>query len=384
LQVVTPLSFEVCIVVITFFAVVWSWMGGLTTVIWTDVMQFFLFIFGGLLGFVWLISLIDGGVAGYVQAGSEAMKFRLLNLSTDPAVGYTLWVALLAMPFQNLAAFGTDQLNAQRMFCCRDASDARKAIIWSCVGQVVTVLMLMVGAALFVFYQQNPPTEQVAEAIAGDNDRVFPVWIITNIPPGLAGLILAGAFAAAISSLDSILAALAQTSLSLTRLPETLSQTRLVWMSRVLVLLWGILLCGFAISLNSMRGDINMVNLAFGMVAYTYGPMLGILLYALWAKSGTSRGLVWGAVLSVLLTIYIRQDLYQILINLQVWTESTALGWEEWDWAAWLPIQLSLNDAGTVTVSANVNFAWLYPITTGLTFFAGMLGDLGRGKRLQT
>ena len=87
------------------------------------------------------------------QTGSEAGKFTLLNLTTDPAVGFTLWVAIIAVPFQNLSAFGVDQLNAQRMFCCKNEADARKAMIASSAALILTTLMLFVGTALFAYYE---------------------------------------------------------------------------------------------------------------------------------------------------------------------------------------------------------------------------------------
>ena len=153
LKVVTPLEFEHCIWIIGLFAVGWTWMGGMRTVIWTDVMQFFLFVGAGLFSLGWIISHLDGGWTQMVDTAGEAGKFTLLNLTTDPAVGFTLWVAIIAVPFQNLSAFGVDQLNAQRMFCCRDASDARKAMIASSAALLLTTLMLFVGTALYAYYE---------------------------------------------------------------------------------------------------------------------------------------------------------------------------------------------------------------------------------------
>ena len=116
LKVVTPLEFNQCIWIIGTFAVCWTLMGGMRTVIWTDVMQFFLFVGAGLLSLFWMISELDGGWSQMMEIGNSAGKFTLFNLTTDPAVGFTLWVAIIAVPFQNLSAFGVDQLNAQRMF----------------------------------------------------------------------------------------------------------------------------------------------------------------------------------------------------------------------------------------------------------------------------
>lgn len=356
LRTVTGMPFTVCIMIIGVFAIGWTLMGGMTTVIWTDVIQFGLFLFGGVLALIWLVTSLDGGWSQMVDVAGAAGKLRLIDLSTDPAVGFTLWVGIFAMPFQNMAAFGTDQLNAQRMFCCRSKEDAAKAMYWSSFSQVITVLMLFVGAALFVYYQQRPPTPAEAALFTEDADYVFPVWITTVLPPGLSGLILAGAFAAAISSLDSVLAALSQTTLGLFAKhsddPEA-DHRRHLFQSKIAVVLWGIALSAFAVQLDYLRGNINMVNLAFGMVSYTYGPLLGIFLLALlpWGRDG--RGVWTGMVLSFLLVLWVRPDIYTILENVGWITAAQA--------AAWQP---------------HLHFAWMYPITTAVTLGCGVL--LGR------
>lgn len=350
---VTGLAFEWCIVIIGVFAIGWTLMGGMTTVIWTDVIQFFVFIGSGLMALILLIFSLDGGLAQFFAEAGAAGKLRLLDLSTDPDVQFTLWVGLLAMPFQNLAAFGTDQLNAQRMFCCRNASDASKAIIASSVSLLVTVLMLAVGAALYLYYLHHPPGAAEAALFAKDTDAVFPVWITTVIPPGLSGLILAGAFAAAISSLDSALAALSQTSMALWHGRDGLEaadQKRLLRQSRFAVVGWGIALILVAIGLQAVRGQINLLSLAFGMVAYTYGPMLGAFLLALSPLRRDIRGIVIGSILSILLVLWVRPDLYNFLSVMGVITPDQA--------ALWRP---------------RVNFAWLYPATCLLTLGCGIL-----------
>jgi Na+/proline symporter len=332
----------------------------MTTVIWTDVIQFGLFVFGGSLALIWLVTSLTNGWSDLISINEAAGKLKFLDLTTDPAVGFTLWVAILAMPFQNMAAFGTDQLNAQRMFCCRSQADAAKAIYWSSVSQIITVMMLFVGAGLVAFYQQRPPTAAEAGLFASDADYVFPVWITTVLPPGLTGLILAGAFAAAISSLDSVLAALSQTTLGLFshRFGEgEEDHRRVLWWSKVAVICWGIALAAFAVALDHMRGDINVVNLAFGMVSYTYGPMLGIFLLALLPFHRDGRGVWIGVILSILLVLYVRPDLYTILTNLKVITVDQA--------SAWQP---------------KLHYAWMYPITTLVTLACGvMFGRRTRG-----
>jgi Na+/proline symporter len=231
------------------------------------------------------------------------------------------------------------------------------------LGLVAAAAALVIDQAhkhwmLFVYDIQHPPSAIEAAQFAKDPDSVFPVWITTVLPPGLTGLILAGAFAAAISSLDSALAALAQTTLSLVHAKngiENTDQQKLVRQSRVCVVLWGLALIAVAIGLQAVRGEINLLSLAFGMVTYTYGPMLGAFLLALSPIRRDIRGVLIGSALSILLVLWVRPDLYNILAAFQVLTPEQA--------AALRP---------------KFNFAWLYPITCLITLACGIL--LGRKR----
>ena len=337
LQVVTGLPIWICIIIIGIFAIGWTLMGGMRTVIWTDVMQFGLFTFGGLMALFYVVNGLDGGFSEYWKTASEYGR----TITWDDRWGFTanleftLWVAILAVPFQNMTAFGVDQLNAQRMFCCKNRKDAQKALVFSSLGQLLTLLMLLVGAGLIVHYDKNPftpaegavvmkiekgaangdvmPVDMLTadekQAIAARKleaapriehpsaselqknaegemervvvkpelisniakpdkpDNVFPMWIVTVLPVGLSGLILAGVFAAAISSLDSILAALSQTTLSLLYHPESktdeeLEKLNLVVKSRWLVVFWGVGLTLFTLLLVKASEGVPVLPLA--------------------------------------------------------------------------------------------------------------------------
>ena len=361
LKVVTPLEFHECIWIIGIFAIGWTLMGGMRTVIWTDVMQFFLFVGAGILSLVWITYSIDGGWSNMVQVAEQGGKFTLFNLTSDPAVGFTLWVAIIAVPFQNLSAFGVDQLNAQRMFCCKNSSDARKAMITSSAALLLTTLMLVIGAALFAYYEPMRSSGMEPSIFSKDSNYIYPVWIVTELPIGLRGLILAGIFAAAISSLDSILAALSQTTLSLFKTQESdpKNEKKNLLRSRILVLFWGITLSAFAIQLNSLRGNVNVVNLAFGMISYTTGPMLGMFLAALFTPHARTGGLAIGFGLSFLLVAYIRPDFYQILINFEFISIKDATGW------------LGIGEENG-KLKPLLHSAWAWPITVFITWGCGL------------
>ena len=365
LQTVTGYSATSCIVIIGVFAVIWTLMGGMRTVIWTDVVQFCLFIFGGLLALGWLVGSLglDTIIALNSNAGPDGGidKLRILNLTPpweNPLLEYTLWVAVIAMPFQNFTAFGTDQLNTQRIFCCGSAHEARKAVAWSSVSLLITVLMLAVGAGLFAWYQQHVPTGAEAGWFAKDPNYVFPIWITTVLPVGLSGLILAAAFAAAISSLDSILAALSQTSLSAwygrERLEREADGPAMVFRSRCAVVVWAIILSAFAMVLAGSyeSGESrNLITLAFGILTYTYGPLLGVLLAAILPGKRNLPGLFAGVCLSIAGVALIRPELPQLL-----------------QFAG-----MAGADEALAPFRPPVAFPWLFPINAAVTLFGACL-----------
>ena len=393
LMIVTPFSFEVCILLIGIFAIGWTLMGGMRTVIWTDVMQFFLFAVGGLITLTWAWMHLGGG---WLDVAAQAGKTHWLSFDagvTD-AFKFTFWVAVFAVPFLNVGAFGVDQLNAQRMFCCRNAQDARKAIIWSSVGQGVTLLMLMVGAALFVWYSRFPPEGVVAEKMAwnsgqgvpGKSDLVFPIWIVKELPPGLSGLILGGVFAAAISSLDSILAALSQTTVSvLYDTAETHNegqQRKMVSRSRMWVILWGLFLTVFTLLMRWVQEntEVAVLPLAFGMTTYTIGPLLGMFLCALLGR-GSFRGLIWGSVLSFMAVLFIRSDVWVLLHTFELDLFGLSLGFNmPYEWLAALPMYFIEGQGDAQSLKTTVGFYWAWPVTTILTFGLGVLWPKSRRK----
>lgn len=410
LKVVTGMNIEWCIIIIGIFAIGWTLMGGMRTVIWTDVMQFLLFVIGGVIALFWLINGISGGWTGMIETAQEFGRTRMIDprFGIGPELKFTLWVALFAVPFQNLGIFGVDQLMAQRMFCCKSAKDAGKAIIFSSIGQLVTVLMLLIGAALFVNYHQNGFTDQEISTIfdvsgekiqevreeaqyaehpvtekssqvpvpgsyegKGKSGYIFPVWIVNALPVGLSGLILAGIFAAAISSLDSILAALSQTTLSLIYSPEknqtTLSAKQLMSRSRFLVVIWGVVLTGFTLLL-SVAQNIPILPLAFGMTTYTVGPMLGIFVCSILGK-GSFRGLMTGCLISFLAVLFVQTDIWNLLIKMDLLTAANFQKFPTFE----------IDIVGN-SLKPKILFAWMWPLTFAITMACGLFFSNKRGS----
>lgn len=348
LELITGWSLTESIVLIALFSVLWTWLGGIAAVIWTDFVQFFILIAGGIAGLVFVTGALPDNWNTLVEVGQQAGKFTLLDFSTDPRIEFTFWAALIAMPFQNTAVYGTDHLFVQRLLCCRDQHEAKKAVLWSNLGELVPALMLTVGAGLYAFYQFHPLPGDFAVLVAERGDRIFPAFIITEIPTGLRGLLIAAILSAAISSLDSILAALSQISLTMFYRPYVnpdADETHLLKVSRLFVILWGAVLAAMAWQFSASQ--LNLVTLAFSMTTYTWGPMLGLFLLSMVTRRYRVAGIGRAVLMSIVVVLIINEP--EIMNPLFGTTYSAPL-------LAW---------------------PWLFPIGAACCFLAAIRGRAG-------
>jgi SSS family transporter len=297
------------IAVIGIVAVAWTWMGGMTTVIWTDAVLFLVFLAAIALALITAVARVDGGVAEVVAVGREAGKFQFFDFEPTFGKANTFWAALVANTWVGVGAFGTDQLMAQRVFCCKNAREARKAMLASYLSMSVAVLVALVGVALYAYYQQHPLEGAALELYQQKNDRIFPIFILEALPSGVKGLIVAGAFAAAISSLDSILAALSQTVMSAFYLPQSGvpvagGEARALRVSKLLVVVFGVLLCVIAAACELVQRDPRfsaVLDLALSMPGYTQGALLAAFALAFCFRGRVDgSGYLWSAPLSVI------------------------------------------------------------------------------------
>jgi len=304
LQVITGTDIATSIIIIGAVSVCWTIMGGIATVIWTDAIQFLLFTAGAVIALIFAASAVDGGMAGVLSEAHHAGKLRVINLSFNPKEAYTLWCGLIGFSCLTLASHGTDQLLVQRMFTCKNEACARKAIIWSGLSQVLTCLLLFVGAGIFAYYKHSPLTAAEQVIVDDDSMKVFAIYIVNVMPPLLSGLLMAAIFAAAISTLDSLLAALSQSTIAILYKPflkREASDKHYVRASRVIVLIWGVLVTAFAIYCDVLaRSYADLIQFALAMAAYTYGALLGVFLLAFLPTKRDDLGLMWGVPLSML------------------------------------------------------------------------------------
>jgi SSS family transporter len=200
-QEISGFSLPVSIALVGLTTVVYTFVGGMKAVVWTDVIQFVVYVAGAVVALVLLVNRLPGGFGQLIAEGSAAGKFRFLDWSTALSAPYTLWAGVIGGTFLTFGTHGVDQMMVQRYLSARSRGEAARALLAS--GVVVFVqfaFFLLIGVGLFVFYRAFPP------AAAFDRpDRVFVRFIVEQLPTGVVGLVAGAVFAAAMSTLSSSL-----------------------------------------------------------------------------------------------------------------------------------------------------------------------------------
>jgi SSS family transporter len=272
----------VSVVVIGIATLIYTYHGGMTAVIWTDVIQLVVYLVGAGVALWMLLRAIPGGWAEVVAVGGAAGRFQLFDFTFTLTRGYTFWSGLIGGAFLTTATHGTDQLMVQRYFCAASEHDARKALLWS--GVVVFfqfVLFLIIGVMLFVYYTQHAPAE-IAEFTRDGRlmtDRIFPYFIVRHLPPGLVGLVLAAIFAAAMSTLSSSLNSSSAAAVTDFYVPATdarRTDAHYLRASRGFTLVFGIM--QMAVAIVAIWLSSRVVDEVLGIASFTNGLVLGVFL----------------------------------------------------------------------------------------------------------
>jgi solute:Na+ symporter, SSS family len=284
-------------------SIAWTLLGGIVSVVWTDVLMTLLFTVGAVSVLVFVVTSVDGGLATAYSHAAAAGKLRLLDFPPPPRLFTDNLVTVLAIAsiWSSIGGLATSQDVTQRLLCCADVRKAQWAVIMSWLGIVVPLSGMLAGAGLFVFYNQHPMSPESAALLSQRGDYVVPLFIRDFMPAGLAGLIVAAVFAAAIPT--SALAALAQVSLSLGRKPKPDSAHPLL-ASRLLVAFWGVVLAVGAISAAELAQHYRTAyDLTVALTGYVMGPLLAGLVLALTVRKARrgdlGRGWMFAAALAV-------------------------------------------------------------------------------------
>ena len=291
LSVVFGTTEHLSVVIVIALTLLYTLEGGMKAVIWTDVAQLFIYMAGSAATFFVLLHRVPGGWNEVVQvAATHGHKLQIFDFSFNLATKYTFWSGLIGGAFLTMATHGTDQTIVQRLLAARNQRDSRRALLAS--GIIVLfqfTIFLLIGVLLFVFAQHTPLLS------AGEGtDRILPLFLVREMPTGLAGLLLASIIAVAMSNASGSLNSLAASSvLDFSALHfgsrRPTNDAGFLRLSRRMTLFWGLVLMGFALM---TWGPVLEAGLT--VAALPYGSLLGLFLLGTLNRRANSNGALAG------------------------------------------------------------------------------------------
>jgi solute:Na+ symporter, SSS family len=287
------------IAIITALTLVYTFEGGLAAVIWTDVVQTAIYVGGTLVGLYTIVRLVPGGWATIHAAAESAGKLQMFNFTPSFWIPYTFWAGLIGGTFFTVASHGTDQLIVQRLLAARNQKQSVTALLTSGVAVFLQFgLFLLVGIMLWAYYRA--PSSNFLRP-----DRIYPTFIVSRMPHGISGLLIAAILAAAMSNLSAALNALSSSSIMdfyLRFRPQTDERSRMQ-LSRVSTILWALLLFALAVLALHRVGRVVEVGLQIASVAY--GALLGVFLLGVLTRKANQRGAAIGMLFGLGVELYL-------------------------------------------------------------------------------
>ena len=287
-SVVLGTSERLAVFIVISLTVLYTFEGGMKAVIWTDVAQLLVYMTGSAITLIVLLQRIPGGWSELTQVATAAgHKLQFLDFSWNLTTKYTFWSGVIGGSFLTMATHGTDQTIVQRLLAAKTQRDSSRALLTS--GGIVLVqftVFLLIGVLLFVFAQHSP-------LLAGGDrtDRVLPLFLVREMPVGLAGMLLASIVAVAMSNASGSLNSLAASSvLDFAKLRgKTTDAHQLLRLSRAMTLLWGLVLMGFGLV---KWGPLLEAGLT--VASLPFGSLLGLFLVGTFDRRANARGVLVG------------------------------------------------------------------------------------------
>ncbi|MBI5383061.1 MAG: hypothetical protein HZA90_00085 [Verrucomicrobia bacterium] len=327
------------IVLFVVLSLVYTYIGGVKAVIWTDALQFGLFLIGGIFAIAYIPTLVEGGWSGVFAKAAEGGKLQWLNTNLDAATEggfwkflqaslaspFNIWMGVIGGTFVTMSSHGAEQLIVQRVLACKNVADGRKALVLSAVLILpLFLIFLIAGAMLWVFYQTHPfqiaiPTVKPGSGIKA-NDYIFPIFMMTEVPHLLRGFLIVAILSAAMSSVSSALTSLASVSTMdfVKGRHGKRSEEFYLRFSKYSTVAWAVALIVVAYLSRQVE---FVLNAAFSLRGLTSGALLGGLLLAVFRR----RGGPWPVVIGM-------------CASLAVMTAIQTLPRMDWSKAAWAAI----------------------------------------------
>lgn len=305
LSVVTGMSVELCILIMGLLSILYTVLGGIEAVIWTDVVQVLVLLGGALVSLVLMLYHMEMDWSTFRQLALDSGKMKVFDTSFD-FTGTAIWVVLIGGLASNLVQYGSDQTVIQRYLTTKDEKTAAKGIMTGAWMALPSALIFFsIGTALYLFYLQHP---QDLSPVIQNTDSIFPWYIVTQLPQGVSGLLIAAVFAAAMSSLDSSMNSVATvitTDFYKRWFPSQSVESKQLAFARWITVIIG--LGGTLLALMMANMGIpslwDQFNMLIGLFA---GGLGGIFLIGILSRSVNGQGAVLGLAASALVQILVK------------------------------------------------------------------------------
>ena len=297
-------------------SLIYTYIGGVKAVIWTDAVQFGLFMAGGLFTLFYIPTLVDGGAAKLFSEAAQAGKLHWLNPQFSLKMPFNIWMGIIGGTFVVLSSHGAEQLIVQRVLACGTVADGRKALILSAVFIFpLFLIFLLAGVMLWVYYQHTAMAIPIPEVRPNSgikaNDYIYPIFMVTAVPHVLKGFMIVAILSAAMSSVSSALTSLASVSTmdfvkGITR--STRSEEFYLRFSKRSTVAWAAALILVAYLSREVK---YVLNVAFSLRGLTSGALLaGLILVVFWRR-GPAAPVIIGMMSAVaaMVAIYLKTQI---------------------------------------------------------------------------
>lgn len=309
LKLLLGIPIEASIVIFGVIAIIYTYMGGISAVIWTDVTQFFMFVGGGVFAFFYIPTLINGGFSEIYSLAAKADKLQWFDSNFALSGDYNIWMGILGAAVMGALTHGADQLGIQRVLTCRNEKEGKRAMYLSAVLIFpIFFLFLVIGLMLYAYYLSNDFA--ISPLVNGElkADYIFPIFIISMLPVGIKGLLISAIFAAAMSSVDSALSAIS--SIYVMHIHKEvhrpgMSEEYYIGYSKKTIFYFGIILIFVAFACQHAP---LIMNWAFKLPNITGGAVLGAMFYAFRtnrSENASLQPIVAGMAVSATVMIFI-------------------------------------------------------------------------------
>ncbi len=338
-----PWVMRTAILILGVLTVIYTYRGGMKAVVWTEIVQASIYVFGGLSALFLIGRAMPGGWGAILDVASASNKLRAIDLYTGIDRPHTIFAGLLGGGFLAMASHGADQLIVQRLLSSRSLKDAQRAIIGSGIAVFVQFgLFLMIGVGLFALFEGRT---------FASPDAIFPTFIIEQMPPGLVGLLVAAIIAATMSTHSGAINSLAAATTHDIYLPlprRAANDPRTLRAGKLFALLWGVGLTAGALLFEDNGTPVVVV--ALSIASFTYGGLLGTFFLGNFWRRAMQRDAITGLLVGIAAMAF-------VVFARQLSAEYPSL-------------------AETLGPLARVAWPWYVLIGTSITFIVGMISSL--------